>query len=158
MTPNTATGKSPAEFLFQRQPRSMLHRLVPGSNKPRLVGKDETASADKKVKSFGEDDPVWIKNHGEGEKWIAGIVVKRIGAVNYHVVTCGGSKILHRHVDHLTVRVPNLGKSVEAPQPTPARSLAQTAGEEVVIQEGVRRSGRVREAPAWAQDYEMSTN
>ena len=47
---------------------------------------------------------------------------------------------------------------MEAPQYTPERSLSQSIGDEVVIQETVRRSGRTREAPAWAKDYEMTRN
>ena len=113
MTPNTTTGKSPAELLFLRQPRCIFHRLVPGANKPKLLGKDKIVN-DKQVKSFSEEDPVWIKNHGEGKKWIAGTVVKKIGAVNYHVVVCGGSQILHRHADQLISRIPKLGASEES--------------------------------------------
>ena len=130
---------------------------MPGSSKPKLLRKEEVVD-EKKVKNFSEADPVWIRNFGEGEKWLAGTVIKRIGAVNYHVVVCGGSKILHRHVDQLTARVPNIGRTREAPQYTPERSLSQSIGDEVVIQETVRRSGRTREAPAWAKDYEMTRN
>ena len=157
MTPNTTTGKSPAELLFQRQPRSIFHRLRPGSNKPKLLEKEKAVN-DRQVKSFNEDDPVWVKNHGEGKKWLPGTVVTRIGTVNYHVVICGGSKILHRHVDQLTSRVPNLGDSGDLSQTQSDRSVSQSVGNEVVIQENVRKSRRVRESPAWTKDYEMSTN
>ena len=94
-----------------------------------------------------------MKNHGEGKKWIAGTVVKKIGAVNYHVVVCGGSQILHRHADQLISRIPKLGASEESTQIPPV----SRAENEVVIQESERKSRRVREAPEWTKDYEMST-
>ena len=112
MTPSTSTGKSPAEMLFQRQPRSIFHKLIPGENKLKLRNTEE--KKDTKVtetKSFAEDDPVWVKNFSGKEKWLAGIIVKRVGKVNYHVVVCGENKILHRHVNQLIARVTNLGVS-----------------------------------------------
>ena len=140
MTPSTTTGKSPAELLFKRQPRSMLHRLLPGNSKPTLVRKG-TDTESKQVKSFGEDDPVWVKSFNDGKKWIAGIIVKKIGNVNYHVVLCGASKVMHRHVDQLIARIPDLGVSEETLQPSP--------------EDFKRRPNRVRKAPAWTQDYQI---
>ena len=145
MTPSTSTGKSPAELLFQRQPRSIFHRLMPGVNKPNLQIKDKKAE-EQQVKSFAEDDPVWIKNFSGEEKWRAGTVVKRISKVNYHVVLCNEDKILHRHIDQLTARIPTLGAQKD------------NAQAEVGSRGNMRRSNRARERPAWTKDYRMSAN
>ena len=96
-----------------------------------------------------------MKNFGEGKKWIAGIVVKKIGNVNYHVVLCGTNKILHRHVDQLISRVPSLGVSEEATQLGPERTNELPGHNEHGTQEELRRSGRVRERPVWTKDYEL---
>ena len=156
MTPSSTTGKSPAELLFQRQPRSMFHRIVPGNNKPKLARKDNEVE-NKHVKSFSEDDPVWVKVFDEKKKWIAGIVVKKIGKVNYHVVLCGENKVMHRHVDQLSARVPNLGISEEAVQSEPELDQRHTTASQVQVEEN-RRSNRVTRAPAWTKDYQMKSN
>ena len=140
MTPSTTTGKSPAELLFKRQPRSILHRLLPGNNKPELVRKDIKDDS-KQVKSFGEDDPVWVKNFNDKKKWKAGNIVKKVSKVNYHVVLCGGSEVMHRHVDQLRARIPNLGIAEETIEVNP--------------EEYKTRPERARKAPAWAKDYQI---
>ena len=156
MTPSSTTGKSPAELVFQRQPRSMFHRIVPGNNKPKLARKDNEVE-NKHVKSFSEDDPVWVKAFDEKKKWIAGIVVKKIGKVNYHVVLCGEDKVMHRHVDQLSARVPNLGVSEEAVQLEPELDQRHTTASQVQVEEN-RRSNRVTRPPAWTKDYQMKSN
>ena len=149
MTPNTTTGKSPAELLFQRQPRSMFHRLIPGVNKPILLN-DKDKVEQQKVKSFSEDDPVWIKNFSGKDKWIAGTVIKKVSNVNYHVVLCGWDKILHRHVDQLIARIPSLGVEEE--------DIPEQEQDKQGEREKVRRSERARDRPVWTKDYHMLSN
>ena len=154
MTPSTSTGKSPAELLFQRQPRSMLHRLLPGNNKPKLAGRDSEDES-RHLKTFSEDDPVWVKSFSERKKWIAGKIVRKIGKVNYHVVLSGEDKILHRHIDQLISRVPNLGVSEEVAQAVPESDHVQPIGGQATQEQDKRISNRTRITPAWMKDYQM---
>ena len=73
--------------------------------------------------------------------------MKRISKVNYHVVICGENKVLHRHVNQLVTRVPNLG--VQGEDTEPAADIETYQGEDL------RRSRRERERPAWTKDYHM---
>ena len=146
MTPNTATGKTPAELLFKRQPRSSLHRLLPGQSQQTFTGKKESVQG--RQQSFEEDDAVWIKNFGQGKKWVAGTVVRRLGSVNYHVVPCGGKSILHRHIDQLIARIPDFGVAQEAIE-------VGEISRPTEVPDNVRRSQRERKAPAWMEDYRV---
>ena len=59
----------------------------------------------KKVRSFEKGDSVWIKNFGTGKKWLPGIILKKLGNVNYEVVLEEfEDSIMHRHVDQLWER------------------------------------------------------
>ena len=154
MTPNTSTGKSPAELLFQRQPRSIFHQLRPGASKPSIQDKDKKVE-DKVIKSFSEDDPVWVKNFSGKEKWLVGTIVKRISKVNYHVVICGENKVLHRHVNQLVTRIPNLGDQGEDIQPAADIEIDQVEQTDLRMREDLRKSSRPRERPVWTKDYHM---
>ena len=53
---------------------------------------------------FEVHDRVLLRNFGEGEKWVEGVVKRRLGAGSYEVETDVGS-VVQRHVDQL-LRVP----------------------------------------------------
>ena len=82
MTPNTTTGKSPAELLFQRQPRTQLDRMLPKPNKENKDPQEAKNKGGKKVREFEEKDLVWAKNFGEGERWAVGKLVP--SAIHIH--------------------------------------------------------------------------
>ena len=64
---------------------------------------------------------------------------------------------MHRHVDQLSARVPNLGVSEEAVQSEPELDQRHTTASQVQVEEN-RRSNRVTRAPAWTKDYQMKSN
>ena len=133
---------------------------MPGANKLNLQSKEDKMKTQltRTTKSFAEDDPVWVKNFSGEEKWLAGIIVKRVGKVNYHVVICGEDKVLHRHVNQLVARVPKLGVQEDDFQSTADIDITQREQAEARQRENVRRSSRARERPVWTKDYHMSAN
>ena len=151
MTPNTATGKSPAELLFQRQLRSQFDRILPKASKENAIPKI-TKKIEGKLREFDEDDTVWVRNYGEGEKWVPGTIVKRTGKVNYQVVS--KDKILHRHVDQLIARVPDLGITPEVMEAVVIGNAGQPEGSRDSRGQ-VLRPSRQRKPPSWTKDYSM---
>ena len=151
MTPSTATGKSPAQLLFKRQPRSEFDRMIPGSSKPEVLRKEINSGESKKARTFEEDDPVWVKNFNGGEKWIPGTILKKLGKVNYHVIIDKDKKV-HRHVDQLFARVPDLG-TTQVGVETNTNDKDNNKG-----REGTSRTPRARKPPSWTKDFEMTTN
>jgi hypothetical protein len=148
MTPSTTTGKSPAE-LFQRQPRSQFDRMLPISSKESTVPKEAKQVEERKVREFEEEDTVWVKNFGEGKKWVAGTILKRKGKVNYQVVC--NDKVLHRHIDQLIARVPDLGIAPE--EGTTQGNTKDPEYED--SRDEVTKPRRQRKTPSWTKDFEM---
>ena len=64
---------------------------------------------------------------------------------------------MHRHVDQLVARVPNLGVSDEVTHEAPDLDQEQPTLDHEGSEEN-RRSGRVRRSPAWTKDYQMESN
>ena len=154
MTPSTATGKSPAELLFQRQPRSQFDRMLPKSSKENEDPKDPKENKkdkEKKVRVFEENDSVWVKNFGEGKKWVAGTILKRTSKVNYQVAS--NDKILHRHIDQLIVRVPKVGTTPKVREDTTKEKDKAPAVNETITKEA--RPKRQSNPPTWTKDFRM---
>ena len=108
ITPHTATGSSPAEFLFKRQLRSAFHRLRPEQQirmkNHHLVSKEEKSESKNKLRTFEKGSVVWVRNFAAGKNWLPGTVIGILGAVNYEVELCGIENFLPRHVDQLVIR------------------------------------------------------
>ena len=187
-TPHGTTGSSPAELLFKRQLRTALHRLRPDLTMS-VKGKQNQMEGSKPIKShtrvFEEGDSVFVRNFGMGEKWIAGRIHKRIGAVNYEILV--GNRILHRHVDQLLkgmktdievnipddeeavlpeiVNIPEQAEGNDTPEVfvQPEKSMDTTvevsSHDEAIEPTEVpvlRRSSRVRRPPPCLDDYTMA--
>ena len=103
ITPQSTTGKSPAELFLKRVPRSRLSLL-----KPSLARYVENKQNDQvryhkssKVREFKIGDKVQVRNYRGTEKWANGNVVKRCGPLTYLVDI--GTHQRFVHVDQLVL-------------------------------------------------------
>ena len=62
-----------------------------------MAAKDR--QCDKRVRSFGVGEVVWVRNYANGPKWIKGVVEKLNGPASYEVLVNGN--MVHRHVDQV---------------------------------------------------------
>ncbi|BES92292.1 Hypothetical Protein NTJ_05099 [Nesidiocoris tenuis] len=94
-TPNTVTGKSPADMLLSHSPRTHLSMLSP---------KDQVESfPDERYipQSFEINQKVLVKNPHKGiMKWLPGRVMSRVGRVVYLAKLIGGA-IRKCHVNQM---------------------------------------------------------
>ena len=99
ITPQTTTGFSPAELLFNRRLRSALTLLKP-DRRAHVELRQTGGQFSKKLRSFRVGDDVLAKNYGRRENWLPGKVVGILGATNYTVQLMDGNAV-HRHIDQL---------------------------------------------------------
>ncbi len=98
--PHTSTGKSPAEMMFQRPLRTPFHLMKPGDQVTQVV-----QGCKDKTRSFQQGDKVWARSFAKGgDKWISGVVNKKLGNVTYEVGFTESKGVSNRHIDHLTER------------------------------------------------------
>ena len=95
ITPQSITGKSPAELLMNRKLNNKLNIIKPDADSYK-------ANYPINSRSFEIDEKVWVRNFNVGEKWIPGSIVAITGPVSYQVSTAVG--LLRKHVDHLRKR------------------------------------------------------
>ncbi|XP_037508579.1 uncharacterized protein K02A2.6-like [Rhipicephalus sanguineus] len=141
----TKTGKSPSEMLLGYQIRSRLDTCfpvnVPGQNRE---NDDWTPPP---------DSSVYVRNYGQGEKWIPGRVKSATGARMVTVETPGA--IVRRHVDQVRRRLdsssmfPVADTTARGPRPTqtPGTSTAvnETLPSETVAPENPPSTDQVAE-------------
>ena len=110
-TQNTMTGRTPAELLLNRRPKTRLDLL-----KPDLGRTIETKQRNQKVphdthskdREFEVNNKVLVQNFRGEPKWVEAIVVERTGPVSYKVRI--GEGIAKRNVDQMLGRK-DTGKS-----------------------------------------------
>ena len=81
-TPHSATGVCPAELLMNRKLKSALDLVNPRlSDRVDAAQGRQIAAHDKRVKarSFSLGDIVYVRNYGQGPKWIHETIVDRAG-------------------------------------------------------------------------------
>ena len=98
--PHSTTGKTPAQMMFNRELRTPFHLIKPGSL---TVQSKSEESAKENTRKFEQGAKVWARNFGEGEKWIPGVVSKKLGNVTYEI-SLEGREDSNRHIDHLRER------------------------------------------------------
>ncbi|XP_021378372.1 uncharacterized protein K02A2.6-like [Mizuhopecten yessoensis] len=105
-TPQTTTGLSPAELLFNRKLRTKLD-LVKPDVRERVVKRQQTQKnyhdSRAKERVFAEGDQVFVKNFYSGPKWKSGEIVSKTSPVSYTVEGQNGVRA-RRHVDHIRQR------------------------------------------------------
>lgn len=116
VTPNSSTGKSPAELLMNRRLTTALDRLHPDHGGDML--RKQELSAEKcpgTVREFKPHDLVYLRSYTRDAKWIPGVIIEVTGPLSYKVRTSDG-QVHRRHVDQLLDRVaPSLGPSRPKP-------------------------------------------
>nr|XP_056721023.1 uncharacterized protein K02A2.6-like [Euleptes europaea] len=113
-TPNSTTGKSPAELLMGRRPKTPLDRLHPDLAPERPRHREQPATP----RVVEQDAPVYARNYGMGPAWIPATVQDATGPVSYWVATPEG-RVLRRHIDQLRRRLadePDRAAATEAPE------------------------------------------
>ena len=113
--PHTVTGRSPAEIIFGRAPRTHLFMVLP--NTAERLKSCVTIREFQAMRKFQTGDSVWVRDYRPNatKKWTKGKVVTPVGLLTYdvHVEDSNNRKV---HVDHLLHRVPEvISKIVQAP-------------------------------------------
>ena len=88
ITPHTTTGVSPSELLLGRRPRTELDLLKPyTADREEAKQQKQKQHHDLRVKdrTFKIGDKIYYYNHGVGNKWLPGQVIKQTGTVSFHV-------------------------------------------------------------------------
>ncbi|XP_037957651.1 uncharacterized protein K02A2.6-like [Teleopsis dalmanni] len=143
-----AEGKSPAELLHGRAPRTLLTLLSapPNNNKP------VTRST-----KFSPNETVYIKHYGRGPKWVEAVIIKNLGCMVYIVKTSNG--YVRRHQNQIKHRsstsAENNSKSDWYMLPTPVSEQednnntnhTNTEERSQMTEQIPRRSARTRAQP-----------
>ena len=104
LTPHTTTGRSTAELMLGRQPRSRLDLL-----KPNITERVEQKQFNQKLthdkssvtRDFQEGEEVYAKNFSaNGPRWLAGHITKLTGPVSVEIQLEDHSQI-RRHFDQI---------------------------------------------------------
>ena len=100
-TPQIATGKSPAELLFNRKINTRLNLLRYSLNKQNLKPKENLAEfyTSNMLSTFTPGHTIWCRNFQKWNKWERGIVIKKAGSVTYLIDSCYG--IFQKLIDQL---------------------------------------------------------
>ena len=149
ITPHSTTGVAPAELLLGRQPRTRLDLLKP--NTAERVEAKQQAQQDShnklaKERSLLVGDKVYVKNFGQGQRWLPGVILEVTGPVSF-LVRLVDERIVRRHLDHIRSRKNDL-IDVEQPawqEPTyldlEPPEVQQTTLSEAVVPVGVEQPG-----------------
>ena len=120
LTPQSTTGKAPAELMIGgRQHRSRL-ALVKPSLPDRVFDKQQKQKQvhdyHARERSFQEGERVYTKNfRGSGPKWLPGTIVKVTGPVSVIVELTDGSRV-RKHFDQIKKRESDLVESSDKEQ------------------------------------------
>ena len=165
--PHTTTGKTPAQLMFNRELRTPFHLMQPGSSSTQCRTAEDSKE---KTRKFEEGALVWARNFQKGEKWIPGVVSKKLGNVTYEI-SFEGKEDSNRHIDHLRERkgeVEELRNSevhidievqgiesneaqVTEVEPTPSVPALNTPLRPP--SSSLRRSARTSQPPPWQKDF-----
>ena len=147
ITPQTTTGRAPAELLMNRIPKTHLD-LLRGSLESRVLGKQDsqkTYDGGKKLRVFEMGDPVFTYSIPVASRkitWIPAVVRRVTGPLSYEL-EIKGQGIIRRHVDHIRRRYSEVLPSVPdgpdflygIPVNTPPRVHDSSTAEPIVIQD-----------------------
>ncbi|XP_055910510.1 uncharacterized protein K02A2.6-like [Eupeodes corollae] len=102
-TPNTTTGKTPAELLMGRRFRTALDAMHPDDGQINPVSPDSSFG---QVRSFKIGDTIYFRNYSIGPLWLEGEIIEVTGPVSY-VVKSTDNKIGRCHIDQIKRRLTN---------------------------------------------------
>ena len=105
-TPHTTTGTSPGELFLQRKLRTKFDLLKPDQRSVVTSRQHSQKGAVDELhvpRDFLIGAEVMVRNYRQGDKWIPGVIVQKLGPLTYQVKTKGG-RISKCHIDQLTQR------------------------------------------------------
>ncbi|XP_071092521.1 uncharacterized protein [Haliotis cracherodii] len=105
-TPQTTTGQTPAKLLMNLRLRKHLdltHPSVQQTVKKSQWRQKIQHDLHVKDRSMKEQDTVYVKNFGNGMKWLPGTVSNRTGPLSFEVELSDGRNV-RRHQDHVRTR------------------------------------------------------
>ncbi|XP_021370583.1 uncharacterized protein K02A2.6-like isoform X2 [Mizuhopecten yessoensis] len=166
-TPQTTTGLSPAELLFNRRVRTKLDLVRPEVRErvqqQQLLQKKQHDQHTKE-RHFAEGDSIFAKNFYAGPKWKSGEIVSRNGPVSYTIKGENGT-VARRHVDKdfydtiptsvpVSVPVTEPNNSVGKPKPADNTSTPVPSTKSSISPgEPSRRPQRPRKPPSYLKEY-----
>ena len=93
-TPNPVTGKSPAELLHGRQPRTQLSLIMPKTER-------NLSTHGEKSSRFIVGAPVYVKNFSaRGDSWLHGHITRQQGRMMY-LVQLDNNHVVRRHQNQI---------------------------------------------------------
>ena len=95
-------------------------------------------------RQFVLDDTVYIRNFGNGPKWLPGVVTAVRGPLSYSV-TLMDDRVVRRHIDHVQKRTNSSYAESDDWLPEPSMSSTSSPGIPHTLE--LRRSSRIRTAP-----------
>ena len=125
MTPQSTTGKSPAEMLMGRKLRSrfdLMHPNLQGKIHQKQERMKESHDAHSTERHFKTSDKIYFKNFGYGPKWLSGVIQRMTGPVSYTVLSADGREH-RRHVDHIRTRWEDNGTQGQLDTGAPVRVM-----------------------------------
>uniref|UniRef100_A0A224YY41 RNA-directed DNA polymerase n=1 Tax=Rhipicephalus zambeziensis TaxID=60191 RepID=A0A224YY41_9ACAR len=149
VTPCTSTGRSPAELLFNRRPKTLLDRLHPDRMRDDQGQTICTEGEPRPARSFAFGDAVYVRNYAPGPRWVPGSVAEVVGPLSYRVHTPDGQE-QRRHVDQMRRRHVD---SELAEQPQASNSARPKDSRIDTDQTGSRSSSRHVRRPAYLNDF-----
>ena len=107
--------------MFGRQLRSRLDLLKPSleshvehNQQRQKEGHDQHA----RERQFSVSDCVYVRNFGQGEVWLSGVISEVTGPVSYTIeLTDGSGRTVRRHQDHVRRRHDLLPEILLVPEP-----------------------------------------
>ena len=103
-TPHSLTGITPSEMLMGRKLKThldLLHPDLTASVKNKQL--DTVSRTVKHVRSFVDQEPVYVRNYANGPKWLPGVIDSVTGPASYLVKLLNGS-LWRRHIDQIRMR------------------------------------------------------
>ena len=102
ITPQTTTGQSPSELLFNRKLRSALSQMRPDLHAGVREKQMRSYDGQKTLRTFEVGNSVLVSNFGvrEGGKWIRGTIAEVLGSKNFRV-QLEDDRLVHRHMDQI---------------------------------------------------------
>ena len=106
ITPQATTGVPPSELLFGRRIRTRLDLLKPNIashvENSQMVQK-RTHDIHSKSRTFGIGEKVYVRNFGQGQLWLPGVVTKVTGPVSF-LIRMQRGELKRCHQDQLRQR------------------------------------------------------
>ena len=111
ITPQSTTGVSPAELMFNRRLRSRFDLLYPDVSKgvqAKQILQQKSRSSVQGLRNFQPDNPVYCRHFSSTKPtWLPAVIKNKTGPLTYELKLTD-EKIVRRHIDHIISRESNV--------------------------------------------------